>query len=79
MAHTTDPAAIVVDQEKLIQGVAKHFLHKVFGLEGMPWGTPFSNLEELAGARHTLQRKARPRIIDVGNVLSRQVTTGRSS
>ena len=30
MAHTTDPAAIVVDQETLIQGVAKHFVQKVF-------------------------------------------------
>ena len=48
MAHTTDPAAIVVDQETLIQGVAKHFVQKVFGLEGMPWGTKFSDLEELA-------------------------------
>ena len=47
MAHTTDPAAVVIDQEKLIQGVAKHFLHKVFGPEGMPWGTKFSELEEL--------------------------------
>ena len=48
MAHTTDPAASVVDQETLIQGVAKHFVQKVFGLEGMPWGTKFSDLEELA-------------------------------
>ncbi|MGZ3489353.1 MAG: hypothetical protein ACXVBY_21120, partial [Isosphaeraceae bacterium] len=48
MAHTADPAAVVVDQETLIQGVAKHFLHKVFGPQGMPWGTKFSDLEELA-------------------------------
>lgn len=48
MAHTADPAAVVVDQENLIQGVAKHFLQKIFGAEGMPWGTQFSNLEELA-------------------------------
>ena len=47
MAHTADPAAVVVDQETLIQGVAKHFLQKVFGPEGMPWGTKFSDLEEL--------------------------------
>jgi len=43
MAHRTDPAAVVVDQENLIQGVAKHFLQKVYGPEGMPWGTKFSN------------------------------------
>jgi hypothetical protein len=48
MAHTSDPATVALDQEKLIQGVAKHFLHKVFGPEGMPWGTKFSDLEELA-------------------------------
>jgi hypothetical protein len=47
MATTTDPAAVVVDQENLIQGVAKHFLQKVFGPQGMPWGTKFSDLEEL--------------------------------
>jgi len=48
MAHRTDPAAVVVDQENLIQGIAKHFLQKVYGVEGMPWGTKFSDLEELA-------------------------------
>ena len=48
MARTPDPAAIVVEQEILIQGVAKHFLQKVYGAEGMPWGTKFSALEELA-------------------------------
>ncbi len=48
MAQRTDPAAVVVDQENLIQGVAKHFLQKVYGAEGMPWGTRFSDLEELA-------------------------------
>ena len=36
MAFTTDPTAVVVDQENLIQGVAKHFLQKVFGLERVP-------------------------------------------
>jgi hypothetical protein len=48
MAHHPDPAAVVVDQGNLIQGVAKHFLLKVYGTEGMPWGTKFSDLEELA-------------------------------
>ncbi|MEO6810063.1 MAG: hypothetical protein ABI353_13195 [Isosphaeraceae bacterium] len=48
MAHHLDPAAVVVEQENLIQGVAKHFLQKVYGPEGMPWGTKFSELEELA-------------------------------
>lgn len=48
MARSPDPAATVHDQENLISGVAKHFLHKVYGVEGMPWGTKFSELEELA-------------------------------
>jgi hypothetical protein len=48
MAHIVDPASVVVDQEDLIQGVAKHFLQKVFGPEGLPWGTKFSDLEELS-------------------------------
>lgn len=48
MACTPDPAAVVLDQEDLIQGVAKHFLHKVYGPDGMPWGTKFSTMEELA-------------------------------
>ena len=48
MAHSFDPAATVLDQENLVAGVAKHFLHKIYGAEGMPWGTKFSELEELA-------------------------------
>lgn len=48
MAHIVDPASVVLDQETLIQGVAKHFLLKVFGPEGLPWGTHFSDLEELS-------------------------------
>src|SRR5271157_2835574 len=39
MARVVDPASVVVDQENLIQGVAKHFLQKIFGPEGLPWGT----------------------------------------
>src|SRR5271157_4809235 len=48
MAHKSDPAVTVQDHENLIQGVAKHFLQKVYGPDGMPWGTKFSELEELA-------------------------------
>ena len=48
MAHVVDPASVVFDQENLIDGVAKHFLRKVFGPEGLPWGTKFSDLEELS-------------------------------
>lgn len=48
MAHKQDPIITVHEQENLVQGVAKHFLQKVYGAEGMPWGTKFSELEELA-------------------------------
>jgi hypothetical protein len=43
--HATDA---VVDQQTLIQGVAKYFLEKVYGPDGMPWGTRFADLEELS-------------------------------
>src|SRR3954447_22296919 len=48
MARKPDPTVTVHDEANLIQGVAKHFLRKVYGVEGMPWGTKFSELEELA-------------------------------
>jgi len=48
MAQSPDPAVVVLDEENLIQGVAKHFLQKIYGPDGMPWGTRFSELEELA-------------------------------
>ena len=48
MARKPDPTVTVHDEANLIQGVAKHFLRKAYGPEGMPWGTKFSELEELA-------------------------------
>ncbi len=48
MARKSDPAVTVQDHQNLIPGVAKHFLPKVYGPEGMPWGTKLSELEELA-------------------------------
>lgn len=48
MAHPVDATAAVVDQQTLIQGVAKYFLEKVYGPDGMPWGTRFDDLEELS-------------------------------
>jgi hypothetical protein len=35
MARKSDPAVMVQDHENLIQGVAKHFLQKVYGPDGM--------------------------------------------
>jgi|SRR5271166_793519 len=48
MARKVDATAAVVDQQTLIEGVAKYFLEKVYGPEGMPWGTRFADLEELS-------------------------------
>ncbi len=48
MASKLDATTAVVDQQTLIQGVAKYFLEKVYGPEGMPWGTRFDDLEELS-------------------------------
>ena len=48
MARTVDAPAAVVDQQTLIHGVAKYFLEKVYGPDGMPWGTQFADLEELS-------------------------------
>jgi hypothetical protein len=48
MARQTDPAVVKAELHNLLQGVAKHFLARVYGPDGMPWGTKFSELEELA-------------------------------
>ena len=48
MARKIDVAATVVNEQTLIQGVAKYFLEKVYGPEGMPWGTRSADLEELS-------------------------------
>jgi hypothetical protein len=48
MARHPDPAVVTLELQNLLQGVAKHFLERVYGPDGMPWGTKFSELEELA-------------------------------
>jgi hypothetical protein len=48
MARHTDPALVKAELQNLLQGVAKHFLERVYGPDGMPWGTKFSELEDLA-------------------------------
>ena len=51
MARQTDPAVVQAELQDLLQGVAKHLLERVYGPDGMPWGTKFSELEELADWR----------------------------
>ena len=48
MARPTDPAVVKAELQNLLQGVAKHFLERAYGPDGMSWGTQFSELEELA-------------------------------
>jgi hypothetical protein len=38
----------VAELQHLIQGVAKNFVERVYGPQGMPWGTQFTELEEIA-------------------------------
>ena len=48
MARKSKAAATVGDQQNLIDGVAKYFIEKVYGPDGMPWGTRFADLEDLS-------------------------------
>lgn len=48
MARSVDPAVAKAELENLLQGVAKQLIHRVYGPDGMPWGTKFADLEELA-------------------------------
>lgn len=48
MARQVDPTVAKAELENLLQGVAKQLIHRVYGPEGMPWGTKFADLEELA-------------------------------
>ncbi len=48
MARTVDPTVARAELENLLQGVAKQLIHRVYGPEGMPWGTKFADLKELA-------------------------------
>jgi hypothetical protein len=48
MARHVDPKVVKAELDNLLQGVAKQLIHRVYGPEGMPWGTKFADLEELA-------------------------------
>lgn len=48
MARPVDPSVAKAELENLLQGVAKQLIHRVYGPDGMPWGTKFADLEELA-------------------------------
>jgi NADH pyrophosphatase NudC (nudix superfamily) len=48
MAHAQDKAVVVAELENYLKGVAKHFIERVYGPDGMPWGTRFGDLEDIA-------------------------------
>lgn len=48
MTRPVDPSVAKAELENLLRGVAKQLIHRVYGPEGMPWGTKFADLEELA-------------------------------
>jgi hypothetical protein len=48
MAQAKDKAVIAAELENYLKGVAKHFIERVYGPEGMPWGTKFADLEDIA-------------------------------
>jgi len=48
MAQAKDPAVVAAELQSYLKGVAKHFIERVYGPDGMPWGTKFSDLEDIA-------------------------------
>jgi hypothetical protein len=48
MARQVDPKVAKAELENLLQGVAKQLIHRVYGPDGIPRGTKFADLEELA-------------------------------
>jgi hypothetical protein len=48
MAQAQDKSVVVADLENYLEGVAKHFIERVYGAEGLPWGTKFADLEDIA-------------------------------
>jgi hypothetical protein len=48
MANVQDKAIVVAEMENYLKGVAKHFIERVYGPGGMPWGTNFDDLEDIA-------------------------------
>lgn len=59
MAKPKDKAVIAAELENYLKGVAKHFIERVYGPEGMPWGTKFADLEDIA--------------VELGQAVSRQM------
>lgn len=48
MACVKDPAVVKVELQNLLGGLAKDLNRRIYGEEGIPWGTKFADIEELA-------------------------------
>ena len=48
MAQTSETARVVGDLKSRLEGVAKNLVFEVYGPDGMPWGTAFSELEDVS-------------------------------
>ena len=48
MAHVKDAAVVKDDLRNLLGGLAKDLNRRIYGEEGIPWGTKFVDIEELA-------------------------------
>lgn len=59
MAQTWETVQVVEDLKSRLEGVAKNLVFEVYGPVGMPWGTPFSELEDVS--------------VELGQCLSRMI------
>ena len=59
MAQVSQSDRVVEDLKSRLEGMARNLVHEVYGAEGMPWGTPFSELEDVS--------------VELGQCLSRMI------
>jgi hypothetical protein len=48
MARVKDPAVVKDELQNLLGGLAKELNRRIYGEGGIPWGTKFADIEELA-------------------------------
>jgi hypothetical protein len=48
MAHVKAPSIVKDELQNLLRGLAKELNRRVYGTEGVPWGTRFADIEEMA-------------------------------
>jgi hypothetical protein len=48
MAHAKVPAIVKQELQNMLRGLAKDLNSRVYGPDGVPWGTKFADIEEMA-------------------------------